>query len=295
MKKLYLLLLLSSFVLTGEKQLNAVKKAFFFDGQLFTGDDYDGDDDDGDDFEYRSFSFRHAAYVDHGAEEKVNKFFSLDQEGKTGLHWIANKKNFLPRIVAMMQLAKDFGKDISSLVKIQDANGKTALHYAAKHPRWKVIEELMNAGADVDVSDNQGVTPKQLITEKLLTMKNLIKSDSNILVFKKAIVIAQRLEFSVETIVNMQDYTGKTLLHYAAEHGCSKIVYELINATQFTGFYVATMDIRDSQGKTPLHYAREFGHSEVTQKLVNAHCDQSIVDNRGLKPVDYAREFAGKK
>ncbi len=263
--------------------------------KLVVENEDDGDDDEYDDDEYRSFSYLHDAYVAPRAEEKLNEFFRLDQEGRTGLHWIANQKNSLPEISVMIQLAKDFGKDISSLVNIQDANGKTALHYAAKHPRWKVIEELMNAGAYVDVFDNQGVTAKQLIAEKLLTMQNLVRSDSKLSDFKKAIVIAQRLEISVATIVNMQDHTGKTLLHYAAEHGCSKIVYELIYATQCTGSYVATMDIRDSQGKTPLHYAREFGHSEVTKKLVNAHCDQSILDNGGLRPVDYARQFAGKK
>lgn len=380
MKKLYLLLLLSSLVLTGQKQLNAAEKVSPFGNQLVLAredkaaslatpdsggimaglramaispssfvsrirgfmpsslsenslsslragnndspatteessgkstpipietfelvveklvveNEDDGDDDEYDD-EYRSFSYLHGAYVAPRAEEKLNEFFRLDQEGRTGLHWIANQKNSLPEISVMIQLAKNFGKDISSLVNIQDANGKTALHYAAKHPRWKVIEELMNAGAYVDVFDNQGVTAKQLIAEKLLTMQNLVRSDSKLSDFKKAIVIAQRLEISVATIVNMQDHTGKTLLHYAAEHGCSKIVYELIYATQCTGSYVATMDIRDSQGKTPLHYAREFGHSEVTKKLVNAHCDQSILDNGGLRPVDYARQFAGKK
>ena len=374
MKKLYLLLLLSSLVLTGQKQLNAAKKVSPFDNgdtavdikpnsagiaaslramvispspspssfvsrvralmpsslsqnslsslsdspatteessgkstptpienlelvveKLVVENEDDGDDDEYDD-EYKSCSYLHKAYVAPRAEEKLNEFFRLDQEGKTGLHWFVSQKNSLPAISVMIQLAKDFGKDISYLVNIQDANGKTALHYAAKHPRWKVIEELMNAGASVDVSDNQGVTAMQLIAEKLLTMQNLVRSDSKLSDFKKAIVIAQRLEISVATIVNMQDHTGKTLLHYAAEHGCSKIVYELIYATQFTGSYVATMDMRDSQGKTPLHYAREFGHSEVTKKLVKeAHCDQSILDNGGLKPIDYARQFAGKK
>ena len=50
-----------------------------------------------------------------------------------------------------------------SLIKAQDASGNTPLHCAIGYVELGVVEELLEHGADVNASDNNGTTPLHIL------------------------------------------------------------------------------------------------------------------------------------
>lgn len=55
---------------------------------------------------------------------------------------------------------------------IQDAYGKTPLHYAAQYGHLAVVKELLTANADPNIRDNDGLTPKEYpeVDEKIMKL-----------------------------------------------------------------------------------------------------------------------------
>jgi hypothetical protein len=116
-----------------------------------------------------------------------------------------------------------------SLVNVVDNGGKTPLHHAASHRLSKIVELLLNAGADVKASNSDGQTPLHLAA-----------------VFDYVEGVAALINANAD--INARDNCGQTPLHHAALSGHLKVVAALIPAG-------ADLDARDNCGQTPMDRA----------------------------------------
>ena len=79
---------------------------------------------------------------------------------------------------------------------------------------------------------------------------------------------------------------GRTLLHFAAKEGNSKIVQSLLADDDSA----ATVNAPDKNGWTAMHCAAANGHSTVVQLLLNAGADLYAKANDGRTAMHLAKE-----
>ena len=175
-------------------------------------------------------------------------------------------------INSQLELAQSFvaqGKFIDD----QDENGETALFLAVEFE--DVFRILVNAGADVKISNFVGETPlHEAATNGTVTECELI------------------LEYGAN--INAQDDRGQSPLHGAAAYGNHAIVKLLIENG-------ANVNQLDGQGKTPLHYAvygnimrHELNNYLLTaEKLIQAGADLSVKTKEGITALALAERHSG--
>ena len=121
---------------------------------------------------------------------------------------------------------------------------------------------LINAGINVNVTNEHGLTPLHLAAykgyEKIFQL--LVKAEAD---------------------VNVTDEYGFTPLYYAAMYGHADIVEALFNAE-------AKLDTRDCEGRTVLINQVSKGNLEMVEVLVNAGADVDAADDMGAKPLHMA-------
>ena len=146
----------------------------------------------------------------------------------------------------------------TDIVNIQDDEGMTALHLAARSGHGEVVKTFLNTDI-VKIRDNEGQTALHLAAWKghSEVVKILLNAD----------------------IVNIQDNEGQTALHLAARSGHGEVVKILLNAD--------IVNIQDNEGQTALHLAAWIGHSEVVKILLNADT-VNIQNNEGVTALHYA-------
>jgi ankyrin repeat protein len=83
----------------------------------------------------------------------------------------------------------------------------------------------------------------------------------------------------------IKDKFGATPLHYAAQHGHTKIIELLLE-----NGHGLNPNIADQDGLTPLHYAAQYGHAEATTSLLAHHANPNIADQDGNMPLHLAAE-----
>jgi ankyrin repeat protein len=180
-------------------------------------------------------------------------------------------------------------------VNATDENGLTPLHEAATEGHTEVIQILITAGANVNAADEDGLTPLHEVANTGHTeiIQTLINAGAN---------------------VNTPSNDAFTSLHYAASNGHHTTVRMLIslgsdiNATDNDGITAlhlaagnghiltvqalitlnANVNAVVQYNRTPLHYAANSGHTEITQALINAGADKNAKDSTGLTPLHSA-------
>ena len=80
---------------------------------------------------------------------------------------------------------------------------------------------------------------------------------------------------------NLRQYTGHTMLHYAAGLGYTRLVAGLLARG-------ADPSLRDKNGMTPMHLASLNGHIQIVRKLKRAGADPMTRSLRGFKASDLA-------
>lgn len=92
---------------------------------------------------------------------------AVNGEGQTSLHISVAKGHF-----SLSYIIIALGCDLD----IQDANGKTGLHFAASQEKRKVVKYLMLNGANKDLPDQDGYLPKDLTCNNPDIIKLLVKA-----------------------------------------------------------------------------------------------------------------------
>jgi len=166
----------------------------------------------------------------------------------------------------VVQLLIDAGSPVN--VKSRD---DSPLHLAVKYSRGGVVEQLLDAHADVNAMNGAGQTP-------LVCACSLGGS--------KALPLA-RLLLAHSAKVNTQDDFGDTALHNAVW------VYPAVdrNQVELVRFLLsrgADVNIAGFDGKTPLHRAAYRGNPEMVKALLEGGANPQARDNRGNTPLQIA-------
>ena len=145
-----------------------------------------------------------------------------------------------------------------SKLNIQDKNGMSALHYAAKTRNWYAVGRLLEAGASSHIEDNEGRTAGHVAAEA--------GSDRVLnLMLEKGAVVAGSL-----------DHRKRTVLHYTATWNLTSIAERLIEADD------GCVTARDHDGRTAAHLAALFGSTAVLSVLLaTGLIDLNAPDNYG--------------
>eukprot|EP00050_Salpingoeca_kvevrii_P017253 m.63371 g.63371 ORF g.63371 m.63371 type:complete len:1603 (+) comp7455_c0_seq1:213-5021(+) len=203
--------------------------------------------------------------------EKSTIFACKDDLGNTPLMWAVESGN-----IKALRWMLGFKPPLD----VRNFRGHTPLHLAVMRPEKSALAAmLIDAGADCDVADNQGVTPLHCacrcqppaLVEKMLAagakldsaddtgqtplMMACASAQSNIV---RAIVA----HVSEVAPVELRDLRGWTALHWAASVGDAACIDELL---QIKSIDLCARNLRD---ETALHLAAREGNCDVIKALM---------------------------
>ncbi|XP_025099577.1 inversin-like isoform X3 [Pomacea canaliculata] len=218
-----------------------------------------------------------------------------DKGGRTALHWAAHKGNY-----RLMKLLLSRGADYRE----KDNEGQTALHLITRHKLPKCMGILLRQllPGEIDDQDNSKRTALHWASfyGNLEHVKMLIKQDSNIGIpdiegktplhcaasccDPEAVQCVKLILETTPSVINWQDYEGRTALHLAVADGNQSIVDLLTSVEK------CTVSALDNMFRTPLHWAAFLGHSRIVKLLLQNSADCTSSDSNGATPLHYAAQ-----
>lgn len=217
-----------------------------------------------------------------------------------------NKDGITPLILAIKTERK---QSINTLLKnakgllidAQDANNKTALHYAVEKNNEELVNQLIQAGAFLNAKDSSGKTPLELagpdsgVKNILQGHKNQLELESNIFYAiqtgnkdnkdnkDKIQELLRSNPSSLESTLN-----GNTPLLYCIKNNKPALALAFITSTP------ANCDATDSEGNTPLHWAAYYGYDDVVSALLNKNANPNATNNVQSTPLHIASNASKK-
>ncbi len=150
-------------------------------------------------------------------------------------------------------------------VNVRQADGATALHWAAHRDDPETAELLIRAGADLDAANDYGVTPLSLACTNgsFAMVQKLLKAGAN---------------------PNSVQQTGETAIMTASRTGNVEVVKLLL----VHGADVNGQEAR--RGQTALMWAVEQKHPEIARALIEHGADVHALSKRGFTPFLFAAQ-----
>ncbi|CAG8905457.1 unnamed protein product [Penicillium egyptiacum] len=150
--------------------------------------------------------------------------------------------------------------DDGAEVTVTDNDGWTPVNAASSNRHLEVVKLLLENGADIGVANNDGWTPLYSAASNchLEVVKLLLNQGANI---------------------SVVDKRGCTALHIAAEDGHVDVVKLLFQSLQ------ASLHVQDNDGRTSLFFAATRGHSEVIRLLISYTALPNVNDRYGTSPL----------
>jgi ankyrin repeat protein len=182
-------------------------------------------------------------------------------------HAIQNDYRHLSDILTRLQKGEKI--DLNVKHSMGNGAGSIALHDAICLDNIKIVDVLLERGADINIKNYHNETALHLAT-------NL----HNIEMVKKLILKGASLD--------VKNHDGYTSLHLAAEQGYVAIAEELmshLNSEQ--------LSLTNKEGQTPLHLAVLWNHSKIASSLIR-HLNISQInqtDKNGKTALDIASAY----
>ncbi len=221
----------------------------------------------------------------------------VNTEGQTLLHEAAR----LNRVTFLRYLLDD--KNLLDIdINSQDVRRKTALHIAAAENHDTIVNELIHAGARLDIDDDNAFTPLHCaIAEGHFRVTRLLiqaarNSDKEEGEYEKTLLHTAADSHSSDILcllldllphyINQKDATRRTPLHIAAGNMTMGAVF----CTQLLKAGAACHAVANGEGQTALHYAVQFCDGQSARVLLNAGAHINAIDRLGKTPLHYAAE-----
>ncbi|XP_042188295.1 inversin isoform X3 [Callorhinchus milii] len=157
-------------------------------------------------------------------------------------------------------------------VDTQDRNKQTALHWSAYYNHPEHVKLLIKHDSNIGIPDIEGKIPLHWAANN---------KDATAIHTVKCILEAA----PTESLLNWQDYEGRTPLHFAVADGNKAVVdvltlYEGCNITSYDNLF-----------RTPLHWAALLGHAQIGHLLLERNKSGTIPsDSQGATPLHYAAQ-----
>lgn len=180
----------------------------------------------------------------------------MDQININGQFVMAARAGRVERVSALLQE----GASVNS----RDRNGDSPLNMAAAKGNAALVEVLLKAGADVNLANLSGVTP---------LMGAAFSANPDI--FRQLLAAGAKSE--------PLDRVKKNAATYAAAHGCTSCLGELLRAG-------TAVNAPLENQLTLLMWAAAYGHEATVRFLLEQGADRAMKDNRGKSAADMARE-----
>ncbi|KAH3757950.1 Rab-GTPase-TBC domain [Pelomyxa schiedti] len=145
-------------------------------------------------------------------------------------------------------------------------DSSTALHVAAGTGSRSIVKILVEAGAMIDLQDENDNTPLHVA---------IANSHS-----KVAIML---LPVCTQRVINKRNVYGDTALHIAAAQSLVEVVKALLDSSSS-----ANPNIANEKGLTPLHVAIEKNNTPIVQLLLAAKADPNAVGPQQQSPLHMA-------
>ncbi|KAL7391599.1 hypothetical protein ABVT39_011542 [Epinephelus coioides] len=197
--------------------------------------------------------------------------------------YISAKQGELQKVIHLLV----DGKDPNFLMEGQ--NKGTPLHAAAAEGHQEICHMLVQAGANLDMFNEEQRTPLMLACESnhLDTVKYLLRAGAavslkDIMGFTCLHLAAKLGHYDIvhhllskaSKYINCQDDGGWTPITWAIEYKHKELVHLLLARG-------ADINIRDKEENVCLHWAALSGCDDVAQALLEARCDLSAVNVHG--------------
>ncbi|XP_017280620.1 inversin isoform X2 [Kryptolebias marmoratus] len=188
-----------------------------------------------------------------------------DLEGMTPLHLATRHPS--PKVLAL--LLKHIGP---GEVDTQDKNKQTALHWSAFFNRPEHVRLLIKHDSNIGIPDSEGKIPLHWAAHS---------QEASATQTVRCILEAA----PTESLLNWQDYEGRTPLHFAVADGNEAVVKVL---TSYGGCNVTAYD---NLFRTPLHWAALLGHAKIVHLLLERNTSGTIPsDSQGATPLHYGAQ-----
>uniref|UniRef100_A0A4W6G3Z0 Euchromatic histone-lysine N-methyltransferase 1a n=1 Tax=Lates calcarifer TaxID=8187 RepID=A0A4W6G3Z0_LATCA len=205
--------------------------------------------------------------------------------------YISAKQGELQKVIHLLV----DGKDPNFLMDGQSK--RTPLHAAAAEGHQEICHMLVQAGANLDMFDEEQKTPLMVACENnhldtvmyLLRAGGTLYSRHDIMGFTCLHLAAKLGHYDIvhhllskaSKYINCQDEGGWTPITWAIEYKHKELVYLLLARG-------ADVNIRDKEENVCLHWAALTGCDDVAQSLLDAQCDLSAVNIHGDSPLHVA-------
>jgi len=204
---------------------------------------------------------------------------ATDADGMTLLHWAIAAAQ--PAVLAGLLACPDAPLDAP-----QASYGRTPLHMAAIKGAVEPIRMLVDAGANVFVTDKHGLRPLDVAQTQsaIAALRGPTLYPDRALkqaILVGAVLCVRRLLAACPDLLAASDAGGRSLLHWAVSARNPAMVEALIAAG-------APIDKTDRSGNTPLHEAARQGNIHLTLVLLSAGAAPCLADNQGITPLHLA-------
>lgn len=191
-----------------------------------------------------------------------NKAFinSKSRNGRTALH--------LAAMNGYADLVKFLIKDHNAVIDILTLKKQTPLHLAAAAGQLEVCRLLLELGANIDATDDQGQKPIHAAAQNNFSE------------------VAKLFLQQHPSLVMATTKDGNTCAHIAAAQGSVTVIEELMKFDR-QGVISARNKLTDA---TPLQIAAEGGHAEVVKALVRAGANITDENKAGFTAVHLAAQ-----
>ncbi|KAK3515639.1 hypothetical protein QTP70_025326 [Hemibagrus guttatus] len=188
-----------------------------------------------------------------------------DLEEMTPLHLATRHSSHKPLSLLLKHMAP-------GEVDTQDRNKQTALHWSAFYNHPEHVKLLIKHDSNIGIPDSEGKIPLHWAAHS---------KHPNATHTVRCILDAA----PTESLLNWQDYEGRTPLHFAVADGNEAVVEVL---TSYEGCSVTAYD---NLFRTPLHWAALLGHARIVHLLLERNKSGMIPsDSQGATPLHYGAQ-----
>ncbi|KAK9508267.1 hypothetical protein O3M35_007964 [Rhynocoris fuscipes] len=186
---------------------------------------------------------------------------SKSRVGRTALHLAAMK--------GFANLCKFLVTDHNAVIDVLTLRKQTPLHLAAAAGQLEVCKLLLELGASIDATDDQGQKPIHVAAQNNFPE------------------VAQLFLQQQHSLVLACTKDGNTCAHIAAMQGSVRVIEELMKFDR-AGVISARNKITEA---TPLQLAAEGGHADVVKVLVRAGASCTDENKAGFTAVHLAAQY----